>query len=131
MLHDEWFSSLPISEFIASKEEALFRGNPYMDAAEIVGVFPELKRKVIMRMGMTKWELYLKEGKTAMRLTCASPWGDHLVSCAEYMYGIPPDGWKITKKVGDANKRRADTERSRSTSQEETGTGKDANPGED
>lgn len=111
MLHDEWFSSLSIKEFIASQEDA-HGTDPYRGAAEIIGVYPDIKRKVIMRLDTTKWELFLKEGRAAMRQTCASPWGEHLVRCAEYMYGIPPQGWQITKreKIG---KRTVHPERSR------------------
>jgi hypothetical protein len=115
MLYQEWLNSLSLSEFIANQEDPHSGANPYRDAAEIVGEFPELKRKIIMRKEPTKWELFLKEGRAAMRQTCASPWGDHLVMCAEYMYGMPPGGWKITKR-SKGGKRQADPTRSRKSS---------------
>lgn len=123
MLYQEWLNSLSLSEFIANQEDPHSGANPYRDAAEIVGEFPELKRKIIMRKEPTKWELFLKEGRAAMRQTCASPWGDHLVMCAEYMYGMPPGGWKITKR-SKGGKRQADPTRSRkSSAPEDEGNG--------
>ncbi len=123
MLYQEWLNSLSLSEFIANQEDPHSGANPYRDAAEIVGEFPELKRKIIMRKETTKWELFLKEGRAAMRQTCASPWGDHLVMCAEYMYGMPPGGWKITKR-SKGGKRQADPTRSRkSSAPEDEGSG--------
>lgn len=115
MLYQEWLDSLSLSEFIANQEDLYSGANPYQDAAEIIGEFPDLKRKIIMRKETTKWELFLKEGRAAMRQTCASPWGDHLVKCAEYMYGMPPGGWKITKRT-KSGKRQTDSTRSRKSS---------------
>lgn len=117
MLYQEWLNSLSLSEFIANEEDLSSGANPYRDAAEIIGEFPALKRKIIMRKETTKWELFLKEGRAAMRQTCASPWGDHLVRCAEYMYGMPPDGWKITKR-SKGGKRQTDSTRGRAKSTE-------------
>lgn len=124
MLYQEWIDSLSLSEFIANAEDQDPGAYLYRDAAEIIGIYPDLKRKVIMRKEVTKWELFLKEGRAAMRQTCASPWGDHLVRCAEYMYGMPPGGWQITKR-SKSGKRQADPTRSREKVEEESEGGRE------
>jgi hypothetical protein len=133
MLYDEWLSSIPLSEYIASREDLFASRNPYQEADEIRGAYPDQNRVVIMRREATKWELFLKEGRAAMRQTCASPWGDHLVRCAEYMYGMPPEGWKITKtgKRKRSVERRVDRAGIAEQGQEENGAGERLDPPED
>lgn len=130
MLYQEWIDSLSLSEFIANAEDQDPGAYLYRDAAEIIGIYPDLKRKVIMRKEVAKWELFLKEGRSAMRQTCASPWGDHLVRCAEYMYGMPPGGWQITKR-SKSGKRQADPARSREKVEEESEGGREDTSPED
>ena len=49
MLYQEWIDSLSLSEFIANAEDQDPGAYLYRDAAEIIGIYPDLKRKVIMR----------------------------------------------------------------------------------
>jgi hypothetical protein len=111
MLYDEWLSSLPMSSFRSDDEISVIEEDPYEGALEIQGKYVAKEFLIIMRGGTSHWEMMKKSGRKAMVSVCSSPFRDHIVRCAESMYGMPEDGWQITKREGDARKKRSDTAR--------------------